>query len=38
VLHPILVSLAAAKFKAHEALETVRDPATADLLQKIKAL
>ena len=38
VLHPILVSLAAAKFKAHEALETVRDPATADLLRKIKAL
>jgi hypothetical protein len=37
-LHPILVSLAAAKFKAHEALETVRDPATADLLRKIKAL
>jgi hypothetical protein len=38
VLHPILVSLAAAKFKAHEALETVSEPATADLLRKIKAL
>ncbi|MGA7781096.1 MAG: hypothetical protein WCA85_25780 [Paraburkholderia sp.] len=38
VLHPILVSLAGAKFKAFEAMETVKDPATLALLQKIKAL